>query len=120
MAAMSKLVQPRRIVALVAVYVVALQALLLPLSVEASLGSSICAASATIDGSQPPASHETSCPCAAGCGMQCCAQALIGPSQVVIVFGLTHAHAMTPAPTIEALVRPAEKGPQVPRAPPAV
>jgi hypothetical protein len=111
-------VRSRRIIALFAAYVVALQALGLPLSVAAGapFSASLCASSA--EGSQP-ASHETGCPCAAGCGMQCCAQALIGPPQVAVALALTYARATTPSPAIEPIARPAAKGPQVPRAPPA-
>jgi len=116
---MSKAVRSRRIVALVAAYVVALQALLLPLSVTAgaAFSSSLCAASA--EGSQPPSNHETGCPCATSCGMQCCGQALIGPQQVVIALALPQARALTAAPAIEPIVRPAGRDPQLPRAPPA-
>jgi hypothetical protein len=116
---MSKPVRSRRTIALVAAYVVALQALLLPLSVAAVpvLGSSLCVTST--DGSQPPASHETGCPCTVGCGMFCCGQALTGAPLTVAVLGLMRARALTPAPAIEPVVRPASKGPQIPRAPPA-
>lgn len=116
---MRKRAPSRRIVALAAAYVVALQALLLPLSVAASapFASSICASSA--EGSPPPASHETGCPCAAGCGMACCDHALTGPLHRGVALSLTYAHAMTPAPAAVPIVRPAAKGPQIPRAPPA-
>jgi len=100
---MSKAVRSRRIVALVAA--------------GAAFASSLCAASA--EGSQPPSNHETGCPCAAGCGMQCCGQALIGPPQAVVAFALPHARTLAAAPAIELPVRPASRGPQVPRAPPA-
>lgn len=118
---MSKSVRSRRIVALLAAYLVALQALLLPLSVAAgaNFDSSLCAAASTADAPQPPARHDTGCPCAAGCGMQCCGQALAGAPPIAIALALTHACAPTPAPAIEAMVRPAGKGPQIPRAPPA-
>ena len=117
--AMSKSVRSRRIVALAAAYVVALQALLLPLSVAAgaAFSSSLCVASA--EGSQPPSNHETGSLCAAGCGMQCCGQALIGSPPVMVAFALPQVRALTAAPAIEPLVRPAGRGPQVPRAPPA-
>jgi len=117
---MSKSVRSRRIVALVAAYVVALQALLLPLSVAtaAPFSDSLCTASTA--GSQPAGRHQTGCPCAAGCGMQCCGLALIGPPQVVIAVALTQGLMLTPAPALEPVVRPAGKGPQIPRAPPAV
>jgi hypothetical protein len=117
---MSKPVRSRRIFALIAAYVVALQALVLPLSVAtaAPFPDSLCAASA--DGSQPVGRHETGCPCAASCGMQCCGLALIGPPQVVVAVALTPGLMLTPAPALEPVVRPAGKGPQIPRAPPAV
>lgn len=116
---MSEGIPSRRFVALVAAYVVALQALLLPLSVAAgaSLNGSICAAAST-ENSQPPASHDVGCPCAAGCGMQCCAQALNPPPQIAVALALTRTRAPTLAPAIEPAVRPMTKGPQNPRAPP--
>jgi hypothetical protein len=116
---MSKPVRSRRIIALIAAYVVALQALLLPLSVAAgpALGSALCVTST--DDSQLPASHETGSPCTAGCGMLCCGQALTGPPQAVAVLILMRARALTPAPAIVPVVRPPDKGPQIPRAPPA-
>jgi hypothetical protein len=116
---MGKPFRSQRIIALVAAYVVALQALLLPLSVAAGVpfSSSICASSA--ESPQQPASHETGCPCAAGCGMQCCVQVLIGSPQAVMAMRLTYVRASAPAPAIEPVTRPAAKGPQIPRAPPA-
>jgi hypothetical protein len=98
--------------------VVALQALLLPLSVAsgAAFSAGLCAA----EGAPPASHHETGCPCAAGCGMQCCGLALIGPPQVVVAVALTQGLALiTPAPALAPVVRPAGKGPQIPRAPPA-
>jgi hypothetical protein len=110
----------RRLVALVAAYVVALQALLLPLSVAAGtqFSSSLCVALA--DGSHSPNSHDNSCPCAAGCGMQCCGQAFPAPPTVVTAVAPVCGFAFVPAPAIKLVLRPAGKGPQIPRAPPAV
>jgi hypothetical protein len=51
--------------------------------------------------------------------MQCCGQALIGSPPVMVAFALPQVRALTAAPAIEPLVRPAGRGPQVPRAPPA-
>jgi hypothetical protein len=115
---MSKPVRSRRTIALVAAYVVALQVLLLPLSVAAvpALGSSLCVTSN--EASQPPASHETGCPCTAGCGMLCCGQALAGSPQAIAILGLMRPSVLTPARTIEPVVRLPDKGPQIPRAPP--
>jgi len=108
-----------RIVALAAAYVVALQALLLPLSVAAGnpIVSSLCAT--TADSSQP-ASHENGCPCAAGCGMQCHGEGLAGPPQAIVTLALSNSPAAIFAPAFEPVVQPAVRGPQIPRAPPAV
>jgi len=118
---MGEFFQSRRLVALAAAYVVALQALLLPLSVAAggAFDSSLCTAAMSVDGSPSPAGHDTGCPCAAGCGTQCCMQTLAGPPPVMVAFGLTRAIAMPPAPAIEPVIRLADRSPQVPRAPPA-
>jgi hypothetical protein len=108
-----------RFVALAAAYVVALQALLLPLSVaiNASFISSPCATS--VENSHP-ISHETGCPCATGCGMQCCDQTLASPPRVEAAPAQTYARVTTSAPALEVTVRPPAKGLQVARAPPAV
>jgi hypothetical protein len=118
---MSNLFQTRRFVALVAAYVIALQALLLPLSVAAGgpFKSGLCAAALSVDGPRLPAGHDGGCPCAAGCGMQCCAQTLADPPQIMVAFVLTRATAMLQAPAIERVIRSADRSPQVPRAPPA-
>jgi hypothetical protein len=73
----------RRLIALLAAYVVALQALLLPLTVAAgaSFDPHLCAASASADGAPAPAGHDNGCGCAAGCGLHCCAQTLAIPPQ---------------------------------------
>ena len=119
---MSKPVRSRRAIALIAAYVVALQAMLLPLSLAAGpFASSLCAAATADAGSQTPGSHDTGCPCAAGCGMQCCAQTLASPPQVTSIrLGLTRVSVMTPAPALAPAVRSAARRPQIPRAPPAV
>src|ERR1700757_3916480 len=60
---MPSLIPSRRLIALLAAYVVALQALLLPLTIAAHpiLDGSLCA-SATADGGPPPAGHDSGCP----------------------------------------------------------
>jgi hypothetical protein len=117
---MSKTVRARQISALVAAYVVALQALLLPLSVAAAspFETSLCAAAMSANGVPSPASHDTGCPCAAGYGMQCCAQTLAGPAQITITCDATSAIGLTPAPAIEPVIRLADRSPHIPRAPP--
>jgi hypothetical protein len=118
---MRKFTDSRRPAALIAVYVIALQALLLPLSVAAgaAIDSSVCATQAAADGAQPPGGHDTGCACAAGCGMPCCGQALTGPSAFTVALELTPGIAMTLPSALAPIVLPAQKRPQVPRAPPA-
>ena len=119
---MSKTIRTRRIVALIAAYVVALQALLLPLSTAAAspFKTKLCATAESADGAPRPAGHESGYPCAAGCGVQCCAQTFVGPAQIMVTRGVTAAVTMTLAPALEPVVRLADRGPQIPRAPPAV
>ena len=109
----------RRFVALIAAYVVALQALLLPLSVVtgAAADSSLCTAAASL-GAPQPASHHTSCPCAAGCGMQCCSSALAAPPRAVAVLIRTGVR-ITPPAAIVAVAPPSLHTPQLARAPPS-
>jgi hypothetical protein len=110
------------VVALIAAYAVALQGLLWPLALAAGhpLQTSLCSEAAATSGTPAPARHDNGCPCAAGCGMQCCVQTFVGPPQTVIALQLTRAVAMTPAPVLAPVVRLADRSPQVPRAPPAL
>jgi len=120
---MSKSKRSRRIIALIAAYAAALQALLLPLSVAAGsrFDASLCAAAASVDHEPSPAGHDSGCPCAAGCGTQCCLQTFVSPTQTMAVFDLTRViTTLAPAPAIEPVIRVADRNPQVPRAPPAV
>jgi hypothetical protein len=112
-----------RIIALFAAYVMGLQALLLPLSVAAggALGFTICSSVASVGSPQTPTGHDTGCPCAAGCGMQCGAHALAPPPQVAIAELTRDAHvAASLPPKIEIVHRPVVRGPQLPRPPPLV
>ncbi|MCF8477902.1 MAG: hypothetical protein K9G60_12810 [Pseudolabrys sp.] len=116
---MRKPVPSRRLVALAAAYVVALQALLLPLAVAAGspLIGVLCTSS-PVD-TQAPVGHESGCGCAAGCGMQCGVQALAPPPQVTAGPARTSGYVLTATPALLPVVRPVERGPQIPRAPPA-
>jgi hypothetical protein len=82
MAAMTESARSRGFIALIAAYAVALQALLLPLSVAAGAQSSGLCLSAASNGQ--PAGDQSGCPCAAGCGLQCCAQTSLLPPQITI------------------------------------
>jgi hypothetical protein len=118
---MTRPARARRFIALFAAYVVALQALLLPLSVAVggTLATSLCADAQTFE-NQPPASHPDGCPCAAGCGMQCCIHALSGPPQMtIVVVDLRAGLAPAAIGTDHAIWVPERRQPQIPRAPPA-
>jgi hypothetical protein len=113
---MSKLVRARRLVALIAAYVVALQTLLLPLSVAA--GSPFQASLCNEASGGAPVQHDAGCPCAAGCGMQCCVQSLLGPPQNGVTFQQTGATVVALPVTFDSIVRIAHRSPHSPRAPP--
>ena len=117
---MRESIRLRRVVALFAAYVVALQAMLLPLSIAAGapFGASLCASVASTGGGAP-ASDQSGCPCAAGCGMLCCAPAVLGaPPQIAVTLGIAHAIALPPVRYSEPVQKPASQGPQLPRPPP--
>ncbi len=110
----------RRIVALVAAYVIGLQAMLLPLSVAAGgLFTPLCSGQASVGTAQTPLGHDNGCPCAAGCGMQCGVHALAGPPATVIAFGTFGVANLVPPPAIVAVPPAATHRPQLARAPPA-
>lgn len=110
----------QRIVALFAAYVVVLQALLLPLSVAASPafgGVGLCLSAA--DSQAHPYQEGSGCPCAAACGMPCCAQALAHPPSIAVAFSAAVLGVLAPQPVIEVIVPSAFRGPKLARAPPA-
>lgn len=111
----------RPIVALAAAYVIALQALLLPLSAAAgrAFPSPLCAAGASVAGSTAPEGHSSGCPCAAGCGMPCCVHALAAAPQkqvTLVTSGVSVRMAMI---VLVSATCTTIRGPQVARAPPA-
>src|ERR1035441_10416248 len=114
---MSESARTRRVIALAAAYVVALQALLLPLSaaVGGPFESSLCAAAAPVDHASSPAGPDSGCPCAAGCGTQCCVQTYVGPPQVTVAYLHTGCSVIAPLPSIKAAIRPVISGPQLDR-----
>lgn len=105
--------------ALAAAYLVALQALLLPLSVAAGspFVGSLCISSS--GQTQAPVQHDTGCACAAGCGMQCGAQALPGAPQASFAVTRTSVRVVTPAVSLAPVARADVRNPHNPRAPPA-
>jgi hypothetical protein len=108
----------RRLVALVAAYAVALQALLLPISVaHAAPDAGLCASSA-LQKQQPAAGHTTGCPCAAGCGMECCAGAVAAPPSTAADLAFVYSRPVALSATVTA-PRLYLHGPQLARGPPA-
>jgi len=105
-------------ITLIAACVVALQALLLPLSVAAAgpLVTTLCTSGARTDSQEPV--NQTACPCAGGCGMPCCVHALTAPTPVVIGAAQAHAGAMVPEVRLAGVVRQVSHHPHIPRAPP--
>ncbi len=108
----------RRLFALAAVYVVVLQALLLPLAVSAGAvhAEALCLSSGAE--TPMPAGNETGCPCAAGCGTQCCAQALSGATPGATAYDPEKSWRLSPDFDLEAARQAAVRHPQIPRAPP--
>jgi hypothetical protein len=118
---MRKPPQGRRFLALLAAYVVVLQALLLPLSVAAGavFDAALCATSSSAENHQP-AGHDSACACAAGCGMQCCAPALAGPPSSEFAFVSGEIGILATPATLKAVSKPPALGPHCARAPPSV
>src|SRR5512141_1972879 len=113
---MSHPLRSRRIVALIAAYVVALGALLLPLSVAAGGPDVSLCASASSAGPHSGDGHATGCPCAAGCGTQCCANAMAGPPPAIVVLAPAAIAKLTPPPrAIVSAARPHLYRPQLAR-----
>lgn len=106
----------RSIVALIAAYAVALQALLLPLSVAAAgpFATALCADASTHG---PSSNHQAGCPCVAGCGAQCCEAATL-PPDVTVAAPLHSPDTVVPTLALIAAKRAAERSPLLPRAPP--
>jgi hypothetical protein len=110
----------RRAVALIAAYIVALQALLLPLSVAAAapFAPHLCTATAD-NGSDTPAGPLGGCPCAAGCGLHGWDHGFVlpQPSGVTPAFDGVDARPALLAPS--PVVCSAVWRPQIARGPPA-
>lgn len=118
---MRRFIPSRRLIALLAAYVVVLQALLLPLTVAAHsiVGDSLCS-SATADDGRGPAGHDTGCACAAGCGMQCHTPALADAPAVALTVRYARVSKIAPTRLIGAVVCPSRRTPLMARAPPVV
>jgi len=118
---MRRLIPSRRLIALLAAYLVALQALLLPLTVAAYplASDSLCLSAARDDG-QGPAGHDPGCACAAGCGMQCHAQGLADAPAGAVAGRHALIGTIAPARGIIAVARTSSRTPLMARAPPSL
>jgi hypothetical protein len=110
-----------RVIGLLAAYLVALQALAVPLSLAptATFGESLCVSEHSADPARQPAGHDQNCPCCAGCGLLCHAPALAGgTADLFPALRLRAAVIVVPAP-VAAAPRPAVHFAQMARGPPA-
>jgi len=115
---MGESMRAKRIVALLAAYIVALGTLVLPLSLVSGqpAGFSLCAVATSAD---VPAGDRSGCPCAGGCGMLCCASSVFAtPPQIGVGRFAVQFRAMVPRFYEAPVVRPADEVPSVPRPPP--
>ncbi|RDV01932.1 hypothetical protein DXH78_15080 [Undibacter mobilis] len=103
-----------------AAYVVALQLILLPLTVAASNAPSAPLCSQLSDPAKSaPLKSDTGCACAAGCGVQCCAPGYPVPSSAAVSLQRGQGDVLAPAQVFLAFTLGQERGPHNPRAPPA-
>lgn len=117
--AMSFRLPTRRLIALAAAYLVAAQAIVLPLSVAvASPFVHAQCASASGGAGHGPAGTDGGCGCAAGCGMQCCAPAHLTTPPAEFRLPLTVARVLAPLTVFYPGVRADSRGSHRSRAPP--
>jgi len=114
----------RRCLALAAAYVVALQIVLLPLTVAASspLSGLLCSQAATTAANAAPTDPlktDTGCACAAGCGMQCCAGSALTPPSSAYAVDRNPLWTLTPTSVLGTPALAQARSPHNPRAPPA-
>jgi len=109
-----------RLIGLLAAYLVALQALILPLSLPPTFAGTLCLTDATSGPAHDPADHTRGCPSCAGCGLLCHTPILAGGAAGAPIDApqLRVAAALVPTP-LEAARPPATRTPQIPRGPPA-
>jgi len=104
----------RRLVGLLAAYLVVLPALILPLAMPAAASAtSLCAT-----GHGVPAGQDQACPCAAVCGLQCQQPALSADEAACLPAPQLHVVAVLAPAALVAAPPPALRQPQMPRGPP--
>jgi len=109
----------RRLIALAAAYLIAAQAVLLPLSVAAAspLLNTLCVSS--LDGAgHGPTGSDKGCGCAAGCGMQCCAPAALDGPAAAFQAPPAVAQVLAPVVAFVTSLRAEDRGWHRPRGPP--
>ncbi|MBS0248533.1 MAG: hypothetical protein JSR61_18100 [Proteobacteria bacterium] len=118
---MSKSVCSRRLIALAAAYLVAAQAIVLPLSVAASSPflNALCVSSSGGAG-HGPAGTDGGCGCAAGCGMQCCSPAHLTTPPAEFRLKQTVTRVLAPVVVFDPGIRVDNRGSHRSRAPPVV
>ena len=109
----------RRLIGLCAAYLVALQALILPLSMPAAADYAGGLCITAPEGGAPPAGQDHGCPCAAGCGMQCHVPALAAGAEASLVSPHRAVSDVQVPLRPTASFTPAFRGSQLPRGPPA-
>jgi hypothetical protein len=109
-----------RVIGLLAAYLVALQALAMPLSMPPTpaLAESLCLGGHSGDPAHGPAGHDQNCPCCAGCGLLCHAPALAGSVAAPLPAPRLRVAAVLAPASVAAAPRPAVHFAQMPRGPP--
>lgn len=118
MTAMRKTFFARRLLALAAAYVVALQLALLPLTLAAGQAQAgpLCS---VLAGKSEPLKADGGCACAAGCGAQCHAPGYPGEPADVVAPAREQAGVFRPVRALSPAACASIRSPQNPRAPPA-
>jgi len=111
----------RRLIGLLAAYLVALQALILPMSMPASAAAfgGLCRSAQRGVPARHPAGEHRNCPCCAGCGMQCNVPTLAAGASIALPpLGPWVVAELSPAFLPGAPIA-AHRSPQMARGPPA-
>lgn len=113
----------RRVLTVAAAYVVALQLVLLPLTLALAspLAGPLCSQAAAYAGAPAdPLKADTGCACAAGCGMQCCASSASAAPSSAHAIDRNPLWTLTPVAVFGKAALAQARSPHNPRAPPAV
>jgi hypothetical protein len=108
-------------IGLLSAYLVALQALMLPLAMppSAAFAGSLCLTASSAAPPQYPVDHDHGCPCCAGCAMQCQQPALAAGMPATVAAPQPYVVGLLAPDRFEAPRPPTHRSVQQPRAPPA-